>query len=150
MNFKVTTEMINFYFNIYNEKYFNSTLPLPNFCIIHRSSVFGYFRYTPSNGVVCNPIIEISDKYNYTEDQLEDVLVHEMLHYYLAYTGKDKKCRHGKEFKKYADDLNLNYGLNIQKTYNPKYFEKYPSDNKFIRFLTKIFYGKKENEQPLI
>ena len=36
-----------------------------------------------------------------------------MIHYYLAYTGLDKHVRHGKEFKKMAKNLNLNYNLNI-------------------------------------
>jgi predicted SprT family Zn-dependent metalloprotease len=40
-------------------------------------------------------------------------MVHEMIHYYLAYFGLDKRCRHGKEFKKMAERLNGQYGLNI-------------------------------------
>ena len=40
-------------------------------------------------------------------------MCHEMIHYYLAYTGKDRNCRHGKEFKKMAGIFELNYKIKI-------------------------------------
>jgi hypothetical protein len=43
-------------------------------------------------------------------------MVHEMIHYYLAYMGIDVDCTHGSEFKKMANDLNKQYGMNITPT----------------------------------
>ena len=54
--------------------------------------------------------------YYFTLKQFEDILVHEMIHYYLAYFGVDKNCSHGREIKKMAKRLNETYGLNITKT----------------------------------
>ena len=63
-----------------------------------------------------NQTIEMSDNYDYTENQLMDIFVHEMIHYYLAYMGIDTRCTHGKEFKKMANDFNIRYGMNITPT----------------------------------
>ena len=57
----------------------------------------------------------MTDYYDFTPKQFEDILVHEMIHYYLAYFGLDKRCRHGREFKKMANRLNQTYGLNVTK-----------------------------------
>jgi predicted SprT family Zn-dependent metalloprotease len=54
-------------------------------------------------------------------------MVHEMIHYYLAYTGKDVKMKHGEEFKKMASKLNHKYGLNITTTIDSTPYEKKPS-----------------------
>jgi predicted SprT family Zn-dependent metalloprotease len=62
---------------------------------------------------VYNPIIFITDYYDFTEKQFMDIMVHEMIHYYLAYIGEDMKCKHGKKFKKIAEKLNQTYNLNI-------------------------------------
>ena len=51
-------------------------------------------------------------------EELRDVIVHEMIHYHLAYTGEDWRVRHGESFKKMAEELNDEYGLNIQVHYN--------------------------------
>ncbi len=40
-------------------------------------------------------------------------MVHEMIHYYLAYFGIDKRCKHGKDFKRMAKQLNEAHGLHI-------------------------------------
>jgi predicted SprT family Zn-dependent metalloprotease len=74
-----------------------------------------------------NCVLEISKRYNYTESQLRDIMVHEMIHYYLAYTGKDIKMKHGKEFEKMANHLNKKYGLNITATIDTNLYDKKPS-----------------------
>lgn len=101
-------------FQYYNYKYFNSILPFPTIVIRHSYRTLGYFHCELDyNGNIMNPIIEMSDNYNYTKEQFRDILVHEMIHYYLLYTKRDMKCKHGKEFKKMANDFNLRYGWNI-------------------------------------
>ena len=55
----------------------------------------------------------MTDFYDYTEKQFRDVMVHEMIHYYLYYTGEDVKVKHSKAFKRKANEMNRAYGLNI-------------------------------------
>ena len=99
-----------------NMKYFEGKLLFPQFDLLHSYRTCGYFQYTTGgwfDKTVYDPIIFITDYYDFTERQFTDILVHEMIHYYLAYTGQDRKCRHGKKFKEMAERLNNQYGLHI-------------------------------------
>lgn len=114
---------LEYLFNEYNKKYFDGILPVPFFKVIHKKNTFGRFECVFGWRKITNPVIMVTDKYNFTEEQLRDIMVHEMIHYYLAYTKKDRIVRHGKEFKRMMNDFNLNEGFNIQITYDPKEFE---------------------------
>jgi hypothetical protein len=99
-----------------NMKYFEGKLLFPQFGLLHSYRTCGYFKYSGGgwhDKMLYDPIILMTDYYDFTEKQFIDIMVHEMIHYYLAYTGADKHLRHGKEFKKMANNLNLNYNLNI-------------------------------------
>ena len=103
-------------FQSFNHKYFNDELPIPSIVIRHSYRTLGYFHCDLDGYTIIEPTIEISDYYDYTESQFRDILVHEMIHYYLVYNGKDRKCRHGKEFIEVADEFNRKYGMNITST----------------------------------
>lgn len=101
-----------------NMKYFEGKLLFPQFDLLHSFRTCGYFQYTPGgwfDKTVYDPIISITDYYDFTESQFVDIMVHEMIHYYLAYIGEDMRCRHGRKFKKMAGELNREYGLHIEK-----------------------------------
>lgn len=107
-------------FCIYNEKYFEGKLPIPLFDLLHSFRTCGYFSCDYEQGwfskTLYNFRVSMTDYYDFTPKQFEDVLVHEMVHYYLAYFGLDKSCSHGRKFKQMAKQLNQAYGLNISKT----------------------------------
>lgn len=104
----------------YNEKYFEGKLPIPMFDLLHSFRTCGYFNCDYEQGwfsrTLYNFRISMTDYYDFTPKQFEDIFVHEMIHYYLAYFGIDKSLSHGREFKKMAKRLNQTYGLNITKT----------------------------------
>lgn len=105
-------------FNLCNMEYFGGELMFPEFELLHSKNTCGYFKYTKGgwfDHTLYDPIIMMTDYYDFTDSQYRDIMCHEMIHYYLAYTGVDRNCHHGKEFKKMADQLNLNYGLHITK-----------------------------------
>ena len=126
-------------FRDYNDIYFNSILPMPRFEVIHSFRYFGYFESDIYNNTTLNPVIRISDQYKYTESQFRDILVHEMIHYYLAYIGKDIKARHGKEFNRYAEMLNRDYKLNITKRINMDEYIRREGTSWLRYTLAKIF-----------
>ena len=114
---------IEFLFNRCNEKYFLEGLPRPAFKVFHKKDVFARFECRiGSNGYLTDPVIMVTDRYDFTEEQQISLVMHEMIHYYLAWTKKDKRITHGKEFKKMMDDFNRREGLNIQITYDPRQF----------------------------
>jgi hypothetical protein len=102
-----------------NMKYFEGKLLFPQFGLLHSYRTCGYFKYSGGgwhDKMLYDPIILMTDYYDFTEKQFIDIMVHEMIHYYLAYLGKDKRCHHGKRFKEMAEQLNRKYGLNITTT----------------------------------
>ena len=103
-------------FDRYNRTYFEGRLPIPMLNLLHSFRTCGYFQYTKGgwfDRTLYDPIIFMTDYYDFTEKQFKDILCHEMIHYYLAYIGEDRDCNHGKKFKIMADCLNRTYGLNI-------------------------------------
>ena len=99
-----------------NMKYFEGKLLFPQFGLLHSYRTCGYFQYTTGgwfDKTLYDPIISITDYYDFTEKQFRDIMCHEMIHYYLAYIGQDRRVKHGKAFKKMAESLNRAYGLNI-------------------------------------
>jgi len=108
--------MIGLFFK-YNNDYFGGTLPFPEFKIRHSYRILGYFSCdVDSDDSIYNQCIELSDNYDYTDNQIRDILVHEMIHYYLAYNGIDIRCQHGREFMEKASEFNRMYGMNITST----------------------------------
>jgi hypothetical protein len=113
----VNVEKLEYYFNLYNIAYFDSELPIPKFDVLHSYRTCGYFNCSYNQGWFNRELydfkISITDYYDFTEKQFTDIMVHEMIHYYLAYFGIDKQGRHGKKFKEMARRLNRTYGLHI-------------------------------------
>ena len=123
----------------YNEEYFEGSLPMPEIVIFHSSKYFGYFKCDFCNGEVVNPVIKISDKYHYKPNQLRDILVHEMVHYYLAYFGIDIKAKHGIELNNMARELNRTYGMHITETIDDREYKKNKKAGVFNRIMSKLF-----------
>ena len=127
-------------FRDYNDIYFDSQLPLPNFKVIHSFKYFGYFKSDVCyDGRLIDPTIEISDCYEYSSEQLRDIMVHEMIHYFLAYTGRDVKGSHGSEFHSVASRLNEQYKLNITARINEDEYTRRKGSNIFKYALSKLF-----------
>ncbi len=107
-------------FNDFNEAYFGNILPMPSFRIMHSVNLLGYFSYVPGSMPGTTEVIEMSDFYDYTGDQLRDILVHEMIHYYLSYVGEEIQPTHGRAFMNMARRLNRTYGMNVTPTIDLK------------------------------
>ena len=103
-------------FDEYNKTYFEGKLPVPMFDLLHSFRTCGYFQYNKGgwfDKTLYDPTISMTDYYDFTEKQFKDIMVHEMIHYYLAYFGIDRRCKHGKKFKQMSECMNRTYGLNI-------------------------------------
>ena len=99
-----------------NMKYFEGKLLFPQFGLLHSFRTCGYFQYTTGgwfDKTLYDPIILMTDYYDFTEQQFVDIMVHEMIHFYLAYFGQDRRCKHGKKFQEMTGRLNRDFGLHI-------------------------------------
>jgi len=65
--------------------------------------IVGYEKY----------VMRISTYYNLCENELEDVIIHEMIHYYIALNGLKDSSAHGKIFRKMMSDINARFGRHI-------------------------------------
>ena len=125
-------------FDKYNKAYFEERLPIPQFELLHSYRTCGYFQYTKGgwfDKTLYNPTISMTDYYDFTEKQFKDIMCHEMIHYYLAYFGIDKRCKHGKKFKEMAERLNRTYGLNITPYLDLSNYKKRKDAPKFTYWL---------------
>ena len=126
-----------------NMKYFNGKLPIPMFDLLHSFRTCGYFHCDYEQGwfskKLYNFCISITDYYDFTPKQFENIMVHEMIHYYLAYFGLDKSCSHGREFKKMAKRLNLRYNLNITKNLDISEYKRRKGTPTISYWLAQIF-----------
>ena len=104
-------------FFIYNKDYFNGTLAIPKVKVNNSYKHIGRFYYSYNReSRTMEPTIEMSRCYDFTDDQFQDILVHEMIHYYIASNGIKDNGHHGDEFMRMADDFNKKYKLNIAPT----------------------------------
>jgi hypothetical protein len=125
-------------FEDYNEKYLDGVLPTPSFELMKSFKYFGLFECEIGEIYIDDPVIKISENYDYTDEQLRDVIVHEMIHYYLAYTGIDIELSHGSEFKKEAKRLNEEYGLHVTKRFDMSEYRRCPDTSAIGFFFSKI------------
>ena len=117
---EVTEKVLEKKFDECNKIYFNNGLPYPFFSIFCKKKPFAKFTYLKKkkNGenVLVYKKISVSIYYDFTEEQLRDMIVHEMIHYFIAYNDIKDNKEHGKIFLSIAERLNSEFGLNIEKT----------------------------------
>ena len=57
--------------------------------------------------------ISVSSYYQLTLEEIDDVLIHEMIHYSIAYTGLKDTSSHGIVFRGMMDKINRTFGRHI-------------------------------------
>ena len=120
-----------------NKVYFDNSLPTPYielFDSLKHIARFEYYKNKKgSKKPIKNQIIKFTKNYDFDENIIRDIMVHEMIHYYIAWNRiKDNKT-HGKQFMKMAEEYNQKYGLSIKVTIDASPFlinkeasKKYP------------------------
>ena len=57
--------------------------------------------------------LKISTTFDLSQNELEDVIIHEMIHCYILFNGLRDSSSHGKLFRRMMSDINSEYGRNI-------------------------------------
>lgn len=109
-----TIEFMEKYFNKYNNEYFNGELKTPKFQLMKLMNTWGQFctsRYFHSDGTpYLEYTIKLSIAYDRSQQALENTLVHEMCHQYIAQNNikeKGSRVHHGPEWQKVANRVTL-------------------------------------------
>lgn len=128
-------------FNECNKKYFNGSLPSPKYGLMNKLNILARFECN-KNKKREKPIkwqeIKFSDCYDFPEDVFRNLMVHELIHYYIAWNGIKDNKDHGKEFMRIANELNTKYNLNVTKKVDASSFprtEKAPKYTGIMKFL---------------
>lgn len=117
---KITIDFIKNRFNTFNRTYFENTLPEPTFKLVNVRTYMGqmgrreYIR-GPFRGKV-EYILKINTRFEMDEAAMEDIVLHEMIHYYIMVKGIRDTSSHGRVFRQWMTLLNQRFGRHISIT----------------------------------
>ncbi len=105
-------------FTKYNDLCFDGKLPIPRISIGQAKNYLGQLRYKVKKDKNGNPTyydfsLNISKLYEMDQEKLEDVVTHEMIHYYIHYNHIQDTSAHGVVFRKMMNDINTRYKRHI-------------------------------------
>ena len=117
MNAELTIDYLRQAFEHYNDLIFDGKLPVPKLkwsraktrlgqMACKRKTSWGRTKYY-------NFTISVSNYYKLTKEEIDDVLIHEMIHYSIAYTGLKDTSAHGIVFRGMMDKINRSFGRHI-------------------------------------
>ncbi len=106
-------------FGRFNDLCFGGVLPQIPIVLTKAGSFLGKMEYRQKRDMFGNVAaydgfrMKISTSFDLPEEELEDVVIHEMIHYYIAYRNIKDSSVHGEVFRRMMDLINLKYGRHI-------------------------------------
>lgn len=113
----LTTDLLKVWFGQFNAMYFGGKLPMPVIRLSKARTKLGTMRCRRVRRmlkwVYTDFSISISTYYDCTEREYQTTLLHEMIHYHIAYNNIPDTSAHGKVFHEIMNRLNHDYGWHI-------------------------------------
>ena len=120
----VTIEWMEEWFRRFDQEYFGGKLPVPELGLTHAKTRLGQLAYKRASRWGRTKLydfkLSMSTYYDMTDKQAKSVLLHEMIHYIIGYTGLKDTSAHGVVFKGLMDKLNSQYGWDIRVSISTK------------------------------
>lgn len=117
----ITIEDISNWFDRFNNAYFYNKLPKPKFVVTNSRNILGQFECTKKRRglfrhiVRTDFVIRISSYYDIPECEYCNLLLHEMIHYHIAYHNLGDTSTHGPKFRSFMEQLNsLGWNISIR------------------------------------
>lgn len=122
---KATIPYIQEKFNEFNQQMFDGCLPMLPIKLSKARTFLGILAYrrrrTLSGEIEKYDFrLRISTYHDLPEQELEDTIIHEMIHYYIGIKQLKDTSAHGKIFRKMMKDINERYGRHITISYRSK------------------------------
>lgn len=113
-----TIEFTKQKFEDFNKLIFHSELPLPSLRIGTARTQLGSMmrkteRHFMSRETTYSYRLTLSRCYDISEREWEDVIIHEMIHYYIFLKNLKDTSAHGKMFRELMQTINTTYGRHI-------------------------------------
>ncbi|NPD80626.1 sprT domain-containing protein [Prevotella sp. PINT] len=105
-------------FNEYNGLIFNGELPAIPIKLSKAKTSLGQLAFKRrrtwyGRTVYSDFRLRVSTHFDLPENELEDIIIHEMIHYYIFVNRLKDKSAHGPLFRQMMKDINTRYGRNI-------------------------------------
>lgn len=114
----VTIDWMEEWFKRFDQEYFGGKLPLPELSLTRAKTRLGQLAFKRASRWGRTKLydfkLSMSTYYDMTEQQAKSVLLHEMIHYIIGYTGLKDTSPHGVVFRGIMDNLNRKYGWDIR------------------------------------
>ena len=114
----VTIDWMEEWFKRFDQEYFGGKLPLPELSLTRAKTRLGQLAFKRASRWGRTKLydfkLSMSTYYDMTEQQAKSVLLHEMIHYIIGYTGLKDTSPHGVVFWGMMDNLNRKYGWDIR------------------------------------
>ena len=117
MNAELTIDYLRQAFEHYNNLIFDGKLPVPKQKWSRAKTRLGQMackrKKSWGRTKFYDFSISVSNYYKLTTEQIDDVLIHEMIHYSIAYTGLKDTSSHGIVFRSMMDKINRTFGRHL-------------------------------------
>lgn len=114
----VTIDWMEEWFKRFDQEYFGGKLPLPELSLTRAKTRLGQLAFKRASRWGRTKLydfkLSMSTYYDMTDQQAKSVLLHEMIHYIIGYTGLKDTAPHGVVFRGMMDNLNRKYGWDIR------------------------------------
>lgn len=106
-------------FDRFNAKCFEGVLPAVPIVLTKAGTFLGKMEYKSRRdffGIISSHYdfrLKISTGFDLPQEELEDVVIHEMIHYYIAYRNLPDSSVHGETFRRIMETINQKYGRHI-------------------------------------
>ena len=139
----VTKDLLKRLYKEYNEKYFYGKLGKCDFSFFPKNlSILGKYNSKNDKNGVSKDKIWIGTSVIWTEEHLQRILIHEMIHMYVHRVEGHKYdglLGHGWRFRRQCRRIRKNYGIEALKLPNVEFINKKFSPKLWERILLWIF-----------
>lgn len=99
-------------FDRFNRTIFQGKLPVPSFELAHATTFLGQYKCLRERGRLVH-MLRFSSVLQLEERDWEDIVIHEMIHFYIAYFHLKDSTAHGPLFKRFMDEINTSFGRHV-------------------------------------
>lgn len=116
---KPTVEYLEERFDTFNRMCFEGVLPRIPIRLSNARSFVGRLQYRPVRDWLGRTVrredfvLRISTRFDLPEAEVEDTLIHEMIHYWIALEGIRDTSTHGKAFRAKMKEINDRHGRHL-------------------------------------
>ncbi len=114
---RATLKFLEERFDKYNREIFRSILPVPTMHISSARSFVGQFKVERQRSIMGRTKetlhLTLSDRYDLDESTLEDIVIHEMIHFLIHYKKIKDSSSHGRNFREIMNSINKQFGRHI-------------------------------------